>query len=150
MTIRIETASINHLNELCKIENACFETEAFTKQQIARLLTDYDSVSLVAKENNNVVGFVMGSLYFERNSLTGHILTIDVLPSCRRKGIATQLLSEMERLFKVKGVNTCRLEVREDNYVAIGLYKKFGYKPIGRLNNYYGSAHGIYLRKTLT
>jgi ribosomal protein S18 acetylase RimI-like enzyme len=43
----------------------------------------------------------------------------------------------------------CRLEVREDNVAAINLYKKQGYQTIGRLRNYYGSAHGLYLRKNL-
>ncbi|HVP27472.1 MAG TPA: ribosomal protein S18-alanine N-acetyltransferase [Candidatus Bathyarchaeia archaeon] len=150
MPITIETATINHLNQLCEIEKICFKAEAFTKQQIASLLADYNSVSLVAKENNHIVGFIIGSIYFERNALTGHILTIDVLPVQWGKGIGTRLLREIEELFKAKNVNACRLEVREDNLAAINLYEKFGYKVIGKLKSYYDGADGIYLRKTLT
>jgi ribosomal-protein-alanine N-acetyltransferase len=72
-----------------------------------------------------------------------------VSPAHRRKGIGARLLSEMERLFREKGVKVCRLEVREDNLRALELYRKFGYDEIGKLRNYYGSAHGIYLRKAL-
>jgi [ribosomal protein S18]-alanine N-acetyltransferase len=150
MTITVETASINHLNRLCEIENVCFKAEAFTKQQIASLLTDYNSMALVAKENNDIVGFIIGSIYFERNSLTGHILTIDVLPLHWQKGVGTLLLREIEELFKAKNAKACRLEVREDNLAAINLYEKFGYTVIGKLKNYYDGADGIYLRKTLT
>jgi ribosomal-protein-alanine N-acetyltransferase len=150
MTITIETARMHHLNKLREIEKECFHTEAFTKQQISNLLTDYNSISLVAKGEDQIVGFIMGSVCFERNSLTGHILTIDVLTEYRGKQIGTKLLQEMEKLFRERGIMVCRLEVREDNLAALGLYRKFGYAEIGRLKNYYGSAHGIYLQKTLT
>jgi ribosomal-protein-alanine N-acetyltransferase len=150
MTITIETARMHHLNRLYEIENECFQTEAFTKQRISSLLTDYNSISLVAKGENQIVGFIMGSIYFERNSLTGHILTIDVSTEHRGKQIGTRLLQEMEKLFRERGIMVCHLEVREDNLAALGLYRKFGYVEIGKLKNYYGSAHGIYLRKALS
>ena len=43
----------------------------------------------------------------------------------------------------------CCLEVREENTAALNLYSKLGYKTIGRLEKYYGTAHGLYLRKIL-
>jgi ribosomal-protein-alanine N-acetyltransferase len=150
MEVAIEDASIQNLDRLYEIERECFEREAFTKQQIAHLLTDYNSLGLVAKVNGEIVGFVMGMVYIERRSLTGHILTIDVSPMYRRKGVAQNLLQEIEKIFKGKGVRACHLEVRENNAAALSLYQKLGYKKVARLKNYYGNAHGIYLRKDLT
>jgi len=150
MTVTIEDASTRYLDKLYEVEKECFEKEAFTKQQIAYLLTDYNSISLVAKLNDEVVGFIIGRIYVERKSLAAHILTIDVSPPYRRRGIATRLLQEIERIFKEKGVGICHLEVREDNVAALSLYHKSGYKLIGRLKNYYEHAHGMYLRKVLT
>ena len=150
MSVTIEDASIRHLDRLYEIEMECFEREAFTKQQIAHLLTDYNSVSLVAKVNGEIVGFIIGMIYLERNSLTGHILTIDISLIHRRKGSAQKLLREIEKIFTEKGVKACRLEVREDNIAALRLYQKFGYKKVAKLKNYYGNAHGIYLKKDLT
>jgi len=150
MTLTIEDASLRHLDRLYEIEMECFNKEAFTKQQIASLLSDYNSVSLIAKENGEIVGFIIGMVYVERNSLTGHILTIDVSPTHRRKGTAQKLLREIEKIFKEKGVKACRLEVREENIAALGLYQKLGYKKIAKLKNYYRNAHGIYLKKDLT
>ncbi len=150
MSITIEDASIRHLARLYEIEMECFDREAFTKQQIARLLTDYNSVSLVAKANGEIIGFIIGTIYPERNSLTGHILTIDISPIHRRKGTAHKLLQETEKIFKEKGVKACHLEVREDNIAALRLYQKFGYKKVAKLKNYYGNVHGIYLKKDLT
>jgi len=150
MTVTIEDASIRQLDRLYEIETECFEREAFTRQQIAHLLTDDNSVSLLAKVNGHIVGFIIGTIYLARNALTGHTLTIDVSPTHREKGIAQRLLGEIEKIFKEKGVKACRLEVREDNIAALRLYQKFGYKKVARLKNYYGDAHGVYLRKDLT
>ena len=150
MTLTIEDASIRHLDKLYEIEMKCFEKEAFTKQQISNLLTDYNSIGLVAKISGEIVGFIIGTIYPEKNSLIGHILTIDVSPTHQRKGIAQRLLQEIEKLFKEKSVKACRLEVREGNIAALRLYQKFGYKQVARLKNYYGNAHGIQLRKDLT
>jgi ribosomal-protein-alanine N-acetyltransferase len=128
----------------------CFEKEAFTKRQIVQLLTDYNSVGLVARENDRILGFIIAMIYVDRNALSGHILTIDVSPAHRQKGIGQMLLQEIEKIFKTKGVKTSHLEVREDNVAAISLYTKLGYQKIGKLKNYYGNAHGIYLKKVLT
>jgi ribosomal protein S18 acetylase RimI-like enzyme len=79
----------------------------------------------------------------------GHILTVDIEPSHRRKGIAQKLLHEIEAIFIERGIKECRLEVREDNVAASNLYQKLGYKKVGKLEKYYGDAHGLYLKKTL-
>ena len=145
----IEDASIRHLNRLYEVETECFKEEAFTKEQILQLLGDYNAIGLVARIGNEIVGFVIGMIYFDRNALHGHILTIDVSPTYRRRGIGQKLLQGIEEIFKHKGVRASALEVREDNIGAINLYKKLGYKKIGRLKNYYGSAHGVCLKKVL-
>jgi ribosomal-protein-alanine acetyltransferase len=149
MTLTMEDGSLKYLDRLYEIETECFVEEAFTKKQIALLLTDYNSISLVAREDGEIVGFIVGVIYPDGKTLSGHIVTIDVSPSHRRKGIGQTLLQETECIFVQKGVRTCLLEVREDNTAAIGLYRKLGYKDIGRLENYYGNAHGIYLKKVL-
>ncbi|MBS7632763.1 ribosomal protein S18-alanine N-acetyltransferase [Candidatus Bathyarchaeota archaeon] len=145
----IETALSQDLDKLCEIEEKCFQNEAFSKKQIAYLLADYNSISLVAKENSKLLGFIIGTTYFSRNALNGHIVTLDVAPEHRRKGVASRLMQEIEKIFKEKNVKTCHLEVREDNVAALNLYTKLGYKKVGLLENYYGSAHGIYLKKPL-
>lgn len=149
MPITIEDASIKHLDRLYEIEMECFKKEAFTRQQIARLLQNSNSISLVAKENGNIIGFIIGALSMENGNLVGHILTIDVAPSHRRKGVGIRLLQEIEKIFKSRQVKICRLEAREDNIAALNLYQKLGYKRVGKLKYYYGNAHGILLEKTL-
>jgi ribosomal-protein-alanine N-acetyltransferase len=150
MAITIQTPTIRDIEELFDIEKACFSEEAFSKKQILSLITSYNSISLSAIEQDQIVGFVIGTIYYERAELTGHILTIDIRETHRRKGVGTTLLQEMEKQFKEQGVTACRLEVREDNIPAIKFYEKLGYKKIAELENYYGKVNGLYLKKTLT
>ncbi len=149
MTFTIEDALTQHLDRLCEIEKECFMCEAFKKEQISELLKDYNSISLVAKEHGEIIGFIIGTIHVEKEFLVGHILTIDVSRKNRGKGVGHKLLCEIEQIFKEKGVGTCVLEVRENNLQALELYSKAGYKHISKLENYYGSAHGLRMRKTL-
>jgi ribosomal-protein-alanine N-acetyltransferase len=149
MNVQIEDASMRLLNELYEIEKQCFQEEAFSKQQIGYLLTDYNAISLVAKVDDEIAGFIIGRIELTRNLLLGHIMTIDVAPLYRRRGIAQRLMLEVEETFRQKSVREIRLEVREGNSAALGLYKKLGFEKISRLENYYGKTHGLYLRKNL-
>jgi len=149
MEIKIEPATIKLLDKLCEIEKQSFLNEAFTKQQIAYLLTAYNSITLVARGNDEIVGFAIGSIDVKRGTLNGHVLTIEALPSYRRRGIGERLLKELENYFKKKGAVESRLEVREDNLAAINLYLKLSYIPVVKLERYYKDAHGLYLRKNL-
>jgi [ribosomal protein S18]-alanine N-acetyltransferase len=149
MDVKIETATIKLLDKLCEIEEECFDQEAFTKRQIAYLLTDYNTVALVAKANNEIAGFIIAQVEVEETTSYGHIITINVASTYRRKGIAHKLLQEIESLLKQKGIPECHLEVREDNNTAIKLYQNSGYQKIGKLEKYYGKKHGLYFKKAL-
>jgi [ribosomal protein S18]-alanine N-acetyltransferase len=149
MELKIETASIKLLDKLCEIEEQCFDQEAFTKRQIAFLLADYNAIALVAKTADDIAGFIITEVEIENNTLFGHIITINVAPKYRRKGIASKMIQETESILKQKGIRECHLEVREDNSTALKLYQKSEYKKISRLEKYYGKANGLFLKKNL-
>ena len=149
MEVKIETATLKTLDKLYQIEGECFDQEAFTKQQIAYLLTDYNTIAFVAKADGDIAGFLIAQVEVEEDTQFGHIITVNVAHAYRQKGIARKLLSEIESLLKQKGISESRLEVREDNHPAIKLYHARGYQTIGKLERYYGTKHGLYLKKTL-
>jgi ribosomal-protein-alanine acetyltransferase len=149
MEIKIEAVSIRLLDKLYEIEKQCFEQEAFTKQQLAHLLTDYNAIGLAARVKGKIAGFAIAQVDIERNAPYGHILTVNIIPAYRRKGIAQKILHEIETIFEERDVKEFRLEVREDNVAASNLYQKLGYIKVRKLGKYYGNTHGLYLRKTL-
>jgi len=114
------------------------------------LLKAPGAVSLLAKENEEVMGFVIGLVDDYGEVKLGHIVTIDVIPKYRRKGIAIKLLQKVEKEFHNAGVRTSYLEVRDDNVAARRLYQKLGYREVEVLKDYYSHGEdGIRLEKTL-
>jgi len=99
--------------------------------------------------DDEIAGFAIARVSIERNITFGHILTIDVAPAYRRKGIAQTILREIESILRERDIKECHLEVRENNVAALNLYNKLGYTKIGRLEKYYGCTHGLYLKKIL-
>ena len=151
MSITIRRASLKDLDILCEIERECFPSEAFTQEQIGYLLRAPMGVSLIAEIDHETVGFIIGLIQGYGNARVGHIFTLDVLTRHRRRGVASRLLNDLERIFRERGVQTSHLEVRADNLAAQELYRKHGYTDVGVLKNYYGRGiHGVQLKKNLT
>ncbi|WP_322182859.1 GNAT family N-acetyltransferase [Neglectibacter caecimuris] len=61
---------------------------------------------------------------------TGHIDDLYVAPEFRRRGIASLLYREAERLGKERGVSHLTLMVWSFNEGAMELYKKLGFSPV--------------------
>lgn len=55
------------------------------------------------------------------------ILSVAVAPEARGLGVATALLTEADRYFRLHNVRRVRLEVRPDNDAAVRVYEKLGY-----------------------
>jgi len=149
LSITIQQATINNLETLYQIERECFTLEAFNKQHITYLLQNPNAVSLVAKINNAIAGFIIGLIHRRDEKITGRVYTLDVAVTYRRKGVGLKLLDEIERIFAKRGVKICYLEVRKDNVAALELYRKHGYVEVEELKDYYKGAHGVRLKKKL-
>jgi ribosomal-protein-alanine N-acetyltransferase len=149
MAVKIENVSVRLLDKLYEIEKHCFDQEAFSKQQLAYLLTDNNAIGLAARVNGEIAGFAIARVDIGRTRPIGHILTVDIAPAYRRRGIAQKILHEIEAIFQERGIKESMLEVREDNVAALNLYQKLGYRKVSKLEQYYGNAHGLYLKKAL-
>lgn len=150
MSLSIRPADKKYLDALHKIERECFTFEAFTKDQLAFLLDDANSVGLVAFVNDEIAGFVIGVIYDWGREKIGHVVTLDVALKYRRKGVGMRLLKDLELKFKEKGVDSCYLEVREDNKAAQQLYRNLGYEQVRVLEDYYGpGVNGVQFKKLL-
>jgi ribosomal protein S18 acetylase RimI-like enzyme len=66
-----------------------------------------------------------------------HLLKIVVRLTWQRKGIGEHILVESEKRLKLLGVQTFGLEVAIDNFNAINLYQKMGYKTLRALKGFY-------------
>lgn len=150
MLLKIEQAKLNDLDALYRIEKQCFTSEAFTKEHIAYLLESPNAVSLVAKTNHEIVGFIVGMIENYGRVTVGHVYTIDVALKHRRAGVGLRLLDKLEHIFLERDIKTSYLEVRIDNKAARELYRKKGYAELEPLENFYARGrHGLRMKKEL-
>ena len=70
---------------------------------------------------------------------TGHIITIDVLPSARGEGAGSQLLQAAEERLRGLYCQSVILETAVDNKPALSFYKRHHYTVIKTLPRYYSN-----------
>lgn len=87
----------------------------------------------VARLGGAVVGYA-GLMFTGEEA---HVTTIAVDPAWHRHQIATRLLLNMARQAQARGASSLTLEVRVGNDAAQGLYRQFGFRPVGIRRNYY-------------
>lgn len=95
--------------------------------------------SLVAKENNNIVGYVLLSNVLDETTIED--ITVDT--QHRNKGIARKLMEAGFTLAGKKQQQSIFLEVRFSNNAAINLYRSVGFELIGERKNYYDTEIAI-------
>jgi ribosomal-protein-alanine N-acetyltransferase len=78
-----------------------------------------------------------------------HILNLAVHPDHRRRSMARRLLAEGLAQARILGAELAWLEVRPSNFAALGLYKSFGFKEVGRRPRYYDDTQEDALLLTL-
>lgn len=66
-----------------------------------------------------------------------------VLPDVRKSGVASTILSELERWAGELGYRKCILETGKKQPEAIGLYTKHGYRSIPNYGQYAGVANSL-------
>lgn len=133
MARRIEDVREQELEQIEKIEKACFSLP-WTVEQLRNQLKDSQHEFIAAKDDEGrVLGYV-GMMYVLDE---GYISNVAVAPEARRQGISDELIGELMRRSRFLGLAFVTLEVRCGNAAAIALYKKHGFVPVGRRKNYY-------------
>ena len=85
----------------------------------------------------------------ELDSTTMEIKRMYTLPSDRGKGIASQVLSELEKWAAELSFHKCILETGKKQPEAIRLYTKNGYKSIPNYGQYIGMENSVCFEKEI-
>lgn len=128
--IIIREASTEDIPEMAEIALQCF-SEPWSELSFREAIA-HGNIVLAAVSGERSVGFLTGSYVLDWSD----IYTIAVLERYRFQGVATALLEEFFRILP-DDVEIAALEVRVSNSGAIGLYRKMGFREVGRRRDFY-------------
>lgn len=136
----IRKARLSDLDRVTEIEWSVFNSDQLSRQSLRRYMQVPSAGMIVAEENKTITGYALVGL--RKGSKIGRLYSIAVDKSCGKRGVGRLLLDASEQLAKKRKCTLFALEVRADNPRAIKLYKKNGYRLIGREDDWYedGSA----------
>ena len=116
------------------------------------LLAELPEAFLVAEIERKLVGYIMCKIEYGFSNFKklgfvkkGHVVSVAVLPECRKKGIGRALIEEAIAGVKLKKSDELYLEVRCSNTEAIRLYEKLSFIIKQRLKAYYRDGEDAYL-----
>lgn len=134
---RLRPASVDDLDALVELETRCFDSDRISRRSFRHFLkADTATVLVVPRAEGGGLDGAAVTLHRAGTALA-RVYSLAVHPEARGKGIAKALLEGCERAALDHDRLVLRLEVREDNHAAIGLYRRSGYHPCGRVPEYY-------------
>ncbi len=143
--MEIQPASLRDLSALRRLEQTCFEKDAWPLLDLIAVLTWPDVIRLKAVENGELIGFVAGDPRPSQGA--SWIATIGVAPRFQRRGIGRALLHACEEKSRLPRM---KLTVRMSNQGAISLYEKEGYRSVDIWRRYYNDGEdGLVMEKVL-
>ncbi|MCW2699745.1 MAG: ribosomal-protein-alanine acetyltransferase [Blastococcus sp.] len=138
MTLSLRDMRLDDLPAVMVLEEELFAPDTWTRAMYRDELSHRDTRHYLVAEDvdaqgdRTVVGYA-GLIAYDDEA---HVATLGVAPGRQGEGIGSllldALLAEADRRSPV-----VLLEVRADNQVALGLYRRRGFTEIGRRGGYY-------------
>ncbi|TFG09622.1 GNAT family N-acetyltransferase [Candidatus Thorarchaeota archaeon] len=124
----------DEMEEFVDLYNRCFIASPdpfcpLTLEDAKKLDTEGIFVAVLWKE---LSGFIACFVEKDEGSVYGEITGIGVLPSRRRRGIATALIEKASEYFLEAGVEEVYCEVYEENRPSRLLITAYGFEQVGR------------------
>ena len=116
--ITIRQVTLSDLKEILAIEEANFSSEeAFSRQSLEECIRKSAGTFLVARDENQLVGYVLGALVsrsYTQTSLNLEIKRVAIHPDHRGQGLGTLLLATLKQVAVEEGVKCLRLTCPDD------------------------------------
>ena len=135
--LRLAAMNLDDMNPILGIEQESFSWPwnriSFVGELACKQAYHFTVKCLNGTAEQQVIGYIFCRLI--ENEL--HILRIAVEPNWRSRGVASWLLKRSVGLACERGATSAFLKVRPSNQNALSLYRKQGFRVIGKRINYY-------------
>lgn len=146
MDVDLVSGKLGDSQSFAVLDRLCFDERlAYSEEMFRELLSAKNVQSAVAvSSSDQMTGFAILMTMFGRIQY-GHLITIDVHPQFRRKGIGRLLIENMESTSIKKGLLKIILEVYTQNREALRFYGSLNYQVLGTIPDYYGPRQDAYI-----
>jgi len=131
--IVIRPMEIDDLKKVLEIEKQSFSVPWTYDLFFSELTRNRYARYFILEKDNEVIGYL--GLWHKGSRF--HITNIAIIEKLRRKGYGEKLLKFIEKIATTYRIKKISLEVRRSNCIAQDMYRKYGYKVIRVLRNYY-------------
>ncbi|HEX9689377.1 MAG TPA: N-acetyltransferase [Thermoanaerobaculia bacterium] len=129
-------ADAGDLRRLWQLDRICFEPGiAYSQGELRRFFELPGAQCVVAEGRGEIAGFALG---YPDPPDVARVVTLDVHPSSRRRGLGKRLLEMLLEGLAAAGAVRAVLEVDIRNSGAIAFYRTLGFRKTGRIAAYYG------------
>jgi ribosomal-protein-alanine N-acetyltransferase len=133
VSYEIAALPVGAAEPLAVLHGACFPEDPWDAEALGRILALYGGFGFLAWAADTPVGFALA----RDLGAECEILTLGVLPACRRRGVGRRLLRAVLDQARRQSIPSIVLEVAADNAVARRLYGTAGFVAVGRRPRYY-------------
>ena len=141
--ITIRQATSSDLDEMLAIEEANFSSEeALSRQSLEESIRKTADTFLVARDENQLVGYILGaelSGTHTQTSVSLEIKRLAIHSDHRRQGLGTLLLASLKQMAVEGGVKCLRLTCPDD---LLSYFEMNDFVEEGVPENHYGSGSG--------
>jgi ribosomal protein S18 acetylase RimI-like enzyme len=103
--------------------------------RLAACMRDGDTEVLVAADGAALIGFAVMQFRFAEREADLLLLAVD--PTRRRCGVARALVTWLEQVARLGGIESIALEVRANDVGARAFYRALGFRERARVRGYY-------------
>jgi ribosomal-protein-alanine N-acetyltransferase len=120
------------------LDDVCFEASfRFSRSSMRRFAEAKKARVVVAEEDGELAGFCI--VHVERGvPRVGYLVTLDVAVTFRRRGLASRMMAEVERLALEAGCELLGLHVWTENVAAVRFYERLGFAYSRIEGGFYG------------
>ena len=131
LRLRFRSMRASDLTAVAGLENAMLHP--WPPALLAEALAQQRGWQMVGETEGQICCYASGTLVVDE----AEIHRLVVAPDLRRRGIGKALLAACLHRLTTQGARYCFIEVRAGNASALALYRRCGFRAVGRRRNYY-------------
>lgn len=127
---------IDRIDEIVELEDLCFSSDAWSREQIIDVLNDRRTIYLSYEENGKIIGEIcLYNWCSEKDFLK--IFSIATHPEYKNQGIAHELLKESIKIASSNKLKRIKAETRKSNFKMQKVFEDMNFRKTDIVENYY-------------